>query len=72
MGRDEYMERAKASALEYLDDGDWKNGLASMLSDLTNHEELRDHPGIKLGMMLMMAGKLNDVASARAFIVGFR
>ena len=45
MTRDEHLEWAKKRALAYLDAGDALQGITSMLSDLTKHEELKDHIG---------------------------
>jgi hypothetical protein len=65
------MAWCKQRALEYIDRGDVQQGIASMLSDLGKHEETRDHAGINLGAMLLIAGHLNDVGEARKFIEGF-
>ena len=70
MTRAEHLEWAKQRALEYLPHnptGAW----TSMFSDLDKHPELKDHPGIRIGVMLMMIGKHHDMREARRFIEGF-
>lgn len=71
MTRAEHLAWAKARALEYLDDGDQKNAVMSMMSDLKKHEELADHAGITLGVMLLMGGQMGDRQEVRRWIVGF-
>lgn len=45
--------------------------ITSMMSDLTKHDELKDHIGIQLGMGLLMVGALKDTNEVRKFIEGF-
>lgn len=71
MTRVEHLAWAKQRALEYLDAGDQKNAVASMLSDLRKHDELADHSGVMLGMMLLMGGHMNEREEVRRWIVGF-
>ena len=70
MTRAEHIEWCKASALEYLDAGDVQNAIASMLSDLSKHDETRD-VGKAMGPIGMLAVMSNDHAQARRFIEGF-
>jgi hypothetical protein len=70
--REEHIESAKARALEYVDAGELQNALASISSDLSQHEETRDHPAIAIGLALLTAGHLNTQAKMRMFILGFR
>ena len=41
MTRDEHLQWAKDRALEYVDHGDITNAIASMISDLGKHDDLR-------------------------------
>ncbi len=70
--RTEHLEWCKQRALEYLDKGDRLGAWASMASDLTNHEDTRDHMGLQLGMMLHMGGHLDTVDKMRKHIEGFK
>ncbi len=71
MTREEHLAWCKKRAHEYLDRGDTTNALTSMASDLGKHPETEGHPGINLGMMMLMTGNLNDPREARRFIDGF-
>ena len=59
------LEHAKRRALEYVDQGDLKNAVASMGSDL----QLRDPTLILLGMRYVLDG---DIEGVRRWIKGFR
>ena len=71
MTRQEHLDWCKKRALEYCNRGDTMNALTSMFSDLEKHPETAGHPGIKLGVQLMMIGSLSTEAEARHFIEGF-
>lgn len=72
MTRDEHLNWAKERALRYVDSGDPRQGFTSMLSDLTKHEELKDHAGGKIGVGLMMLpGWIDNSAEVRRWITGF-
>lgn len=71
MTRDEHLAWAKSRALEYANQGDAINAMASMTSDLRKHPELERHAGIELGMTLMMTGNLSIQHDAVKFIEGF-
>ncbi|MCH7570482.1 MAG: hypothetical protein IH919_07945 [Deltaproteobacteria bacterium] len=70
MTREEHLEWCKECAREYLDQGDVVNAIASMLSDLSKHEETRAI-GEKLGQLGMLYAMNRDHANARRFIEGF-
>lgn len=70
MTRSEHLAWCKKRALEYLDRHDVSNAIASMLSDLSKHDELRGI-GEKLGPLGLLYAMQNDVRGARDFIVGF-
>lgn len=70
--RDEYLLWCMERALEYVDRGDPRQGFTSMLSDLSKHEELKDHKGAELGVMFMMLpGFIDDRRKVREWIEGF-
>lgn len=71
MTREEHLEWCKQRAREYLDAGDIKNALTSMMSDLEKHPETRGHIGTDIGIQLMMIGALDDPRRAREFIEGY-
>ena len=72
MTRQEHLDWCKRRALEYVDRGAVIQAITSMGSDLSRHDETRNHPGIQIGvMMLMLPGKKSDVRWAREFINGF-
>ena len=71
MTREEHMEWCKKRAMEYIEKGDYLQGLTSMFSDLGKHTETQSHVGIKLGMGLMMMGALSSYRDSKRFIEGF-
>lgn len=71
MTREEHMQWCKERALEYIDRGDAKNALASMLSDLRKHPETENHAGSDLAGMLLLTGRLQTTQELRKFIEGF-
>lgn len=70
MDRQQHLQWCKDRALEYLPDNP-SEAVASMMSDLRNHDELANHIGIEMGMMLLMGGHLESVEKVREWIVGF-
>lgn len=70
MTRDEHLAWCKKRALEYLDQGDVVNAIASMGSDLEKHPELK--PNLNLLMVGMMYARDCDREGARRWIEGFR
>lgn len=71
MTRTEHLEWCKKRALVYVDANDPVQAYSSMSSDLSNHPETANHPGIALGMALMMGGQLSTQDQMRKFIDGF-
>lgn len=65
----EHLACCKERALEYLDDGDLVNAVASMSSDLTKHPEGGINP--HLAMLGMMYVRDHDAAGVRRWIEGF-
>lgn len=71
MTRNEHLDWCKQRATEYVDQNKLQDAFASMASDLQKHEETVDHPGIQLGMMMLMGGHLKTATEMRRFIDGF-
>ena len=71
MNRDEHVEWCKQRALEYVDKGELSDAFASMGSDLNKHPDTEGHPGIQMGMMLLVGGQLDRPDQMRKFIDGF-
>ncbi len=69
--RAEHLEFCKKRALEYVDAGDINQAFSSMASDLGKHDETRGHPGVGLGMGLIMSGNLKTPHEMRKWIEGF-
>ena len=69
--RDEHVEWCKQRACEYLERGDVMQAFTSMGSDLDKHPDTKDHPGVKIGLNLLMIGSLSTVPEMRHFIDGF-
>lgn len=69
--RQEHLEWCKRRALEYVDVGDCHQAYASFISDMSKHDETKDHVALQLGMMLMMSGQLGSSEKMREFILGF-
>jgi len=66
-----HLARCKVRALEYLDDGDIRGAVTSMLLDLTKHDETKvlcTQPAAREGMRICLGGHF---LSARTFIDGF-
>ena len=71
MNRKEHLAWCKERAVEYADRGEIVNAVASMGSDLSKHPDTKDHPGVKLGLMLAMSGNMATPADCRRWIEGF-
>ena len=69
MNRAEHLQWCKDRALEYVNRGDGKNAVASMLSDLRKHPETEG--SVEIGAILMFATNLNDMTAVRRFVEGF-
>jgi hypothetical protein len=55
--------------LEYVDHGDNKNAMVSMLSDLGKHPDTEN--AASLAIMLMLTVDSSDKNAVRSFITGF-
>jgi hypothetical protein len=69
--RDEHLEWCKQRAREYLAQGRCADAIASMMSDLSKHEDFKDI-GAKLAPMGLFYAMQNDLEDARRFVEGFR
>lgn len=69
--RQEHLDWCKQRALEYCNEGDLTNALASMASDLNKHPDTQNHIGIMLGMQLSITGNLSTKQQMEDFINGF-
>lgn len=73
MTRDEYLESCKKNALAYMDAGDIEHAFTAMTSDLTHHPELKNHPGVTIGIgFLLLPGWISNPSEVRRWIEGFR
>lgn len=73
MTREEHLLWAKKRALEYWVRGDYMQAVTSLMSDLSKHEELKNHTGLKIGTMWFLAPAMHqDRDFVKRFIDGFR
>ena len=70
MTRQEHLVWCKKRALEYVGAGDLKQAVASMLSDLSKHDETQGVMKI-MGMIGIMEAANGTPESVRRFIEGF-
>ena len=71
MNRSEHLEWCKERALAYVDHGDIRGAYSSFSSDMTKHEETKNHPAIMMGMQMLTGGMLSTDNQMRRFIEGF-
>lgn len=71
MTRAEHLAWCKQRAIAYIEAGDYKQALTSMLSDMRKHPETEKHVGLQMGVMLMISGHLSSPEEIRKFIEGF-
>ena len=72
MTRQEHLDACKKRALAYLDAGNVREGFTSMLSDLSKHNETKDHIGGRIGAeFMMLPGWIDNPVEVRRWIVGF-
>lgn len=70
--RSQHLHWCKQRALQYVEEGNNSEALASMASDLGKHEETRGSVNVcRLGLMLLMNGKMDSKEEGRKFINGF-
>ncbi len=71
MTRQAHLDWCKQRALHYARAGDVKNACASMGSDLDKHPETKDHPGARIGFVLLLSGCMSQADCIR-WIEGFQ
>ena len=72
MTREEHLQWCKDRALEYLVEGNGRDAVASMLSDLSKHEAWQDNKMMPtLSFMGMTYATVNDLTAIRRWIKGF-
>nr|WP_322714200.1 hypothetical protein [Nostoc sp. ChiSLP03a]MDZ8215425.1 hypothetical protein [Nostoc sp. ChiSLP03a] len=71
MNRAEHLSWCKQRALQYLDLNDPEQAWTSFLSDMTKHDELKNHPALTLGIRLLISGHIAEVSAMRKFIQDF-
>lgn len=71
MTRAEHLQWCKDRALEYANANDLQQAFASMASDLRKHPETKSHPGIQLGIALLMNGHLDTKNKMIKYFEGF-
>jgi hypothetical protein len=70
MPREEYVERSKQRAFDYLDQGDLKSAVASFVGSMNARPDCRlPHYLAMLGVLLLIA---NDALGWRTLIDGLR
>lgn len=65
--RAEHLAWCKQRAMEYVNAGDFNQGVTSMLSDLGKHPDTKG--SVNVGAMLMLT--VRDRESAKRFVEGF-
>ncbi len=70
MTRQEHLEWCKERALVYVDNGDLSQAVASMISDLSKHDETRLTPDSPLKQLALIAAMSGNQEEIRRFIVG--
>lgn len=71
MNRQEHLQWSKDRAIQILNEGDYVGAYSSFLSDMNEHNELKDHIALQLGLTLMMMGKLSTQTAMKKFIEDF-
>lgn len=71
MNREEHLQWCKDRANQYLDKGDVQGAFASFNSDMSNHQETKDHIALQMGLALFMTGNLSTESQMRNWINGF-
>lgn len=73
MDRAEHLAWAKQRALEYADQGDTGNAIASLMQDLAGHPETAQSCEVVTSLMtpLAMMGQFDRPGELRKFIEGF-
>ena len=70
MTRKEHLDWAKERAYEYLDKGNALLAWTSFTSDMSKHDELKNHIALELGNMILPSDAF-AINEYRKFIEGF-
>lgn len=74
MTREEHMQWCKDRAMDYVKRGDLVNAVASMMSDLSKHDDTRSSVNGVLGQLGLLAAQQaqsGDRAAVERYILGF-
>ncbi len=74
MTRAEHLQWCKERANEYVNRGELVEGVTSMMSDLSKHDETKSSAGGAMAMLAILAlqqAQSGDVAGVRRFVDGF-
>lgn len=71
MNRSEHLQRCKDRALAYVKEGEISNAIASFQSDMSKHDDTRQHSALPLMALLLFDGKLSTPEQVTKFISGF-
>lgn len=72
MTREEHIAWCKKRALEYWTHGDLPMAVTSMMSDMSKHEDTKNHAGLEIGKMMFGSPMMYDRTFVLRFIEGFR
>ena len=71
MSATEHLEWCKVRAYPYLDRGDVKGAFLSFVTDMGKHPATQDHPGLRIGMEMMINDQLKTPEEMRHHIEGY-
>jgi hypothetical protein len=71
MDRAQHLAWAKQRALQYVAQGDLADAFQSFLSDMSKHDQLENHIGLKAGATLFYHGHLNTPEAMKNHIEGY-
>ena len=71
MDRKEHLQWCKDRAIEYVDDNDLPQALASFISDMSKHSGTATPLVAEMGMSLTLSGKLSTAHEMKEWINGF-
>lgn len=69
--RADHLQWCKDRANEYIEKGDLKEAFSSFMSDMSSHEETKDHLALEMGMSLLLSGNLSSPIQIKNWIDGF-
>ena len=71
MTRQEHLSWCKKRAFEYCDAGNIQEAATSFMSDMSKHDETKDHAALGMMAMMLCSGALSTQMEMRKFIDGF-